>query len=509
MGEMPSAVSSIVWIAWTLGVVVALSLQTAHTSIHALRWEAFWSAVALLVVFAVCVVAVVYAASRRFDWAIRVGFLSVLTVFGWSTLRGVTARMGVGGLATILTVGIAVVLWYAVTRMGRSIVVAVAAGVVVTSLVVVEVSSAVKLKQESQAVGSVVTSIDPPHEQPDVLIVVLDAHPRVDTAAAFLGADIRPFVSQLGAMGFSVNNSAVSNYDQSFASISSMLALDTLVDDKATVTESVPLTRGANGGDGELFRTFKRAGYRVAMAPSAWNGSRCGPLVDECASVRLLRSTGYWLLRRTPLAPLAPDVLIHPWTDTSMGQLESLAAIHLGAANGDAPVLTWVHVALPHGPVHVDANCGVVDAQWRRFYGASAFDEFNDERRSAFADQIACVDAIVVEQLELIMEEDPSTVVVLLSDHGPDSQFQWDEPLGGYSHDQLWERMSILNAVRVPDRCSIVEERRSPVGVLRELTACLLGAELSKTSEHFYVVPQETEINSEMVAVRIPIGELP
>jgi hypothetical protein len=269
------------------------------------------------------------------------------------------------------------------------------------------------------------------------------------------------------------------------------------------------MARSVNGGDGEFLRAFVRAGYSVTFVPASWAGSYCGDIVDRCVNIGQTRSNVYWLLKQSLFASLVEPTMTHPWTDTSLRQLRSIAEIHTEGMRSDAPSITWMHVALPHPPVTLSRDCEVSRDAWRNVYDLTNGGPEDSLRLNAFAEQTECVESIVAEEIGALLEADPTAVVLMLSDHGPDGQLQPEIPIQDYTSDQTKEKLAILTGFRGPDACDAVLDASSTVSAMREVVRCLLNADVSTDPVVSYLVPPEPAAAGASVPIRVPSEDLP
>ena len=79
-----------------------------------------------------------------------------------------------------------------------------------------------------------------------------------------------------------------------------------------------------------------------------------------------------------------------------------------------------------------------------------------DEYREGFLDELAAVNALVLDTADRVIAADPSAVVIVMSDHG-----------SRYTYADDAEHFRSFLAARVPATGSVFPDDESPVNVLR------------------------------------------
>ncbi len=498
--------------AWSVVLVVAAAVAAIYIqvpTIHAFQLGLFFNAVAIVLIVGAVVAAVCLAVTRDLEFAVRCAVATTITVFWWSIVVSVVSSFADRGLADALTVVVATVIALGILFYGRARAVITLVAVMAGLVAIQSAQAVAELSMLPQPMGSIIAAIDPQEPLPNVLVLVLDGHPRDDTLKTIYSASGEQFLESLAELGVRVKRTARSNYNRSYASVSSMLALDAMFTPEGDPEAALSMARSVNGGDGEFLRAFEKAGYAVTFVPSSWAGSYCGAIVDRCVNVGQTRSNLYWLLKQSLFAPLVEPAMRHPWTDVSLRQIRSIADIHIDGMRSDTPSITWMHVALPHPPVALSRDCTVLKDAWRNVYDLTNGGPEDSLRRDAFVEQTECVDSIVVEEIRMLLEADPTAAVLILSDHGPDGLLQPEIPIEDYTPEQTREKLAVLTGFRGPDRCEAVLAASSTVLVMREVVRCLLNANVLNTPVASYLVPPEPLAARVSGPILVPPEELP
>jgi len=501
---IPGRASIVLWLILLTVSAGSAAIDIQTPTIHAFNWNSFFVATAIVLVFSFVAMVVSLVITRDVDRSVRYGTAVTIVVFWWTVFTQIALSVGVEALVGSVTLAVAAVFAVGIGKFGRARVGVALFALAIGGIAAANVSQALSGSVEVQERGSVVSALNPPSVLPNVFVLLLDGHARQDTLESLYSSTDRSFVRALAQSGFKVNESAVSNYSGTYASVSSMLSLDGLVSDDVQMEDSLSVLRSVNGGDGEFLYSFREAGYSVTFVPAPWGGSFCGSVVDRCVRIGEAESSLFWLLESSLLAPLTQGRLQHPWTSISQEQLGSISRIFEVDLRDARPTITWMHVIQPHPPVTLTKACQVSAESWRRELDLTKDDQDDEKRKAAYVDQTACVDSTVVEQMQAVVQSDPNAVILVVSDHGPDGQLQTITPIQEFTSDQITEKLSVLAAFRGPKRCSSVATIDSVVMAMRELTRCLLNAEVSSEPIDSYLLPQEGAAKMGEMAVLVP-----
>jgi hypothetical protein len=506
--DTSAGVAIAVWLVVGICVAVVAALKIQPPSIHLFQSTYFINAVLVVLVIELAAGIVFLAISRQLEVSIRIAVGMTMVVLWWSTFASMAEYVPLPYAASVFPVVIGAVLAYASIKSGRAVGVMMLIAVFVGFAVVMGGSFLRTSSTVNQPVGSVVDTVGSPDSLPNLLVVVLDGYASHDTLRTVYSVSNDQFLQDLVAEGFAVNEQARSNYNRTYASVSSLLSLETLVTPDGDTALELAEVRGVGGGDGEFLRAFERAGYEIAMAPAIWPGSFCGRIVDRCVESGVTRNNLYWLMRLSLLSPVAQNFMRHPWTDTSWDRASNIASIFL-ESKPEKPTVTWVHLALPHPPVAVSSDCTVHSERWRNVLDLTDGSSEDERRIAAFGDQTGCLNAVMIDQIRTILEADKEAAILLVSDHGPDGLRQPTTPLEQYSPQQIHEKFGILAAFRGPQRCQDATDRSTLVEIGRDVVRCMLDASIVDTSPEIFLVPREVQIGNGGKPQRLPPGTFP
>jgi hypothetical protein len=111
------------------------------------------------------------------------------------------------------------------------------------------------------------------------------------------------------------------------------------------------------------------------------------------------------------------------------------------------PFFLYAHILAPHPPIRFRSDCSVRAA-------APDLQDWNSTDKSAFIEQLICVNDETMTLLDQVIQKDPQAIVVLQSDHGTAFRGQFKKPFDAWDPSDLKERFGALNAMRMPAACS-------------------------------------------------------
>lgn len=300
-------------------------------------------------------------------------------------------------------------------------------------------------------------------ELPDIYFIILDAYGRQDQLEDICGYDNSEFLQFLRSKGFYVADQSHSNYASTFLSLASSMNLRYL-DNEAKHIGPQSLDRGPIYEmiqQNDLARYLKVKGYRVVHL-NTWAGSTGSSAIADESSPATLPEFHSVFLKTTMLEPFV-------WRLSSMNQAELLLH-HFQRLKEipkiDNPTFTFAHIICPHGPFVFDRE-GVRDVKGETEWKGNEED---------YVDQLIYVNKQVREIVDTILTEAKSPpVIIIQSDHG--TAFLKDESRPFEEQPAfVKERMSILNAMYVPESCrEQLYDSITPVNTFRILLNSLFG----------------------------------
>lgn len=299
-------------------------------------------------------------------------------------------------------------------------------------------------------------TISATNNTPDIYYIILDGYAREDVLKELYDYDNSEFISKLEKIGFYVADKSRSNYIHTYLSLPSSLNMRYL--------DELPEKYGKDPKGGtaarqlisqnEITKQLKNKGYKIINFASTWEGTDESFQADitykEDGYFKILGKnvsldeTNIIFLQTTLFSPFIKEVWGDALRSKTLSTLQKLPTIPYL----EGKKFVMAHIITPHPPY-------VFDSQGNPVPGAE-FEMANEgiDKRPKYLDQLKFISGQIIPVVKKIIENSPTRpIIVLQSDHGPDSIFgereQW---LNNYSEEGVKERSSILYAVYLPDQ---------------------------------------------------------
>ncbi|MFP3881047.1 MAG: sulfatase-like hydrolase/transferase [Actinomycetota bacterium] len=324
-------------------------------------------------------------------------------------------------------------------------------------------------------------------EKPDIVLIVLDGYGRSDVIRDLYGYDNEPFLNDLRALGFDVARESVANYSVTHFSLPALLNMSYVHQEGAEfANRDLAYLASQVAGENDLVNLLKANGYTYIHAEADHWHNQCGGEVDICVPGPGLDITGHALLLNTPAGGLFYPEANNPTTALNLARIDQLE--HWNDFVRDwrrgPPKFVFLHIPLPHPPLFLDADCDLrinPDLGGRIMNDGNMSEEQLERRRDAWVDQVRCANQTLRAFLSQV---DPDAIVVILSDHGPDSYWVLDSKNPDAA---LRERFSTISAVRLPEPCrGELPDDITTVNIFREVMSCLSGKPIPTLDTRHY-----------------------
>ena len=322
----------------------------------------------------------------------------------------------------------------------------------------------------SQTAGSTESGLTPADaiRRPNIYFFLLDGYARQDVLREQTGADNGAFLDELRSRGMTVADEALTSYPLTVLSMASMFESDY----PATTADELPADPNDLGryiqGDNSTFRFLHDLGYTIVHADAgAFPFAHCdADHADVCISAddRAGASSelDITLTRLTPLSAFGLQRLPRNQPGYVYDQVVDAAPTQ--------PFFVFGHILTPHWPYFFDDDCSPRADPLQYEHPAT------EEMRAAYANDVRCVDAAMLDVLDRLQRDDPDAVVILASDHGSEFAVDWEQPLEGWTDEALTERFAVLNALALPEACrGMVDDDTPLVHDFAIVRACLTG----------------------------------
>ena len=284
---------------------------------------------------------------------------------------------------------------------------------------------------------------------PNVYFIIFDAYGRRDMLRKYLNYDNGAFLNALEKRGFVVLEKSRTNYPATFLSIAATLNMGPLFDPGKGVLDGYVRYQTLLAGHNSAIRMFRSLGYSyVHSQPGVWGGTRCQGVEDVCirAGKEWINENGLGILSMTPVEIVIRKI----WPQSIVFSRSLFADVvrRLGDIRGaiEKPMFVFAHILVPHDRIYGE-NCNPL-------YTQPFFEEFIRPRDgTAYVNTVKCLNRQILENLDIILRDDPDALVVFQGDHGFILTPMLSQPLDQWDAPGIEMRYGILNALRVPGRC--------------------------------------------------------
>jgi hypothetical protein len=305
---------------------------------------------------------------------------------------------------------------------------------------------------------------------PNIYWIVLDGYPRQDVLREEFGFDNSDFIGSLTSLGFLVLDHSRSNFPATGNSISSTLNMDYTIRTNGEGIEPLPLNDmyPIVRGQSRTVSRLKSAGYHYVHFENGYDYlTECDAAEPRCVRGNLgLDELDTSVLSNTPIIDLIVD-----WEKLkgrfyeapfAWGGVADLTAKIDVIRRTPSPFFVYAHVLAPHPPIRFRADCSFRPADLD-------LERWNPLARSAFIEQLKCVNTQTKALLQEIVQADAGALIILQSDHGTAFRNQFKKPPTEWTEADLHERL------RQPQRASsaraLPDSRRSRPDTCRYFSA--------------------------------------
>lgn len=262
--------------------------------------------------------------------------------------------------------------------------------------------------------------------RPDIYLIMVDGHPRLDTLASEFDYDPRPFVAAMEAQGFEFSAQSTSNYNLTVLSVTSLLnfqaATELMPNPPASpIAQYRQLAQHLNASVG--LRALRGAGYEVVSIPSPFSNVTLYE-ADRVLATGDVTDFELDLLAQGGVRRLLPGVQRSMIADSHRSRIRSAldSLGRLAEERGSSPKVVLAHIMAPHPP-YVFGPAGEPTEPLDCFPESCGFwtqESYpSSDLINVARDQVAFIDASVAEATEAIIGASPTPpVIIVLSDHG-------------------------------------------------------------------------------------------
>ena len=319
---------------------------------------------------------------------------------------------------------------------------------------------------------------------PNIYVVVADGHGRPDVLADLFGYDSTPFLNSMKSNGFDYLSNSRANYlntEQSFPSFMSGMHLRDLGVDISTQPSIGALASALVAAPSVPF--LERRGYDISWIPSGYDH------VGDRTLGRNIDSGDMSTLEKALLESSGAEAWLHDqieglWLQGLRQRTE--AGVHAMATIAQSvpgPHAVFLHLPVPHPPFVFDSACGARPVDSLTYQHAFAPGPELSAALMAQGDETRCVDHLLLGLVTKVVAADPSAIVIVMSDHGPDVRLDWASP----AEPGLNDRSASLLLVRTPGYEELMPADMTLVNLLPRLFNAYFGTDLPLRPDDVYV----------------------
>ena len=324
---------------------------------------------------------------------------------------------------------------------------------------------------------------------PNVYLILLDAYSGNILLEEDFGYDNSKFHEQLRERGFFVMERSFSNYpntELSMPSIMNMNYLDFLIELQGEDSNDMRLTQNL-WNENKVFEVFEANGYyiysfqgRQASLSDMVTESFCSLPFDYNAEFVSSLSNFY-----IPISSIREKIGEERHYHTVNCVLDTAKNFE----SDKEPFYMHMHIRLPHQPFVFDSEGNrVQDIQ-------EVLQRFDERFKERYLEQLIFTNYKTLEIIDSIQQRDPSTVIILMSDHGGRFGVDWENPSELY----IYRALNNLFAVSFPGKESSLTENLSTVNVFRIFFNTYFGADYEILDEKYiWYVPKSPLVQTDV-----------
>jgi hypothetical protein len=342
-------------------------------------------------------------------------------------------------------------------------------------------------------------------KSPDIYVIVLDGYARQDVLQNLYQHDNSEFIHQLEKRGFFVANNSHSNYIQTLYSMASFWNFDYLPSMSSPSDFIHYLHKSIQNN--QAFRLLDGINYTTVSFEGETDYTEIQSSDVYFSNFLPINRFEGLLLADSPLEPLSDtfDLALPIPTYKNHRQrihyeFETLKEIPISIPG---PKIVYAHILAPHPPFVFDQNGNTLQNQQAySLWDDSQYRGGYEEYWKGYGGQVTFVNKEIIKVIDAILaKSEMPPVILLMSDHGPASMFNWDLNTPSC----LWERTSNLYAILLPEHLNseIVYSSITPVNTFRVIFNTYFGTNLPYLDDKSYLMTwQQPTVKVDMTDAR-------
>ncbi len=322
---------------------------------------------------------------------------------------------------------------------------------------------------------------------PDIIVILVDGHPRWDTVRDLFASDPEPFLASMQAQGFDIARKSRSNYNRTALTLASMFQMRQVRD----IPEVAPLIGQITDQKmgyllmndvlrgGAAFSHLHELGYEIVAIPSEF--SRLAIPADRSVDSGHLGVFDADLATISALRLVDPDFIRTLFAEQHRRQVIASfqSLVDLAREPHDAPRFVFAHIVSPHSPTIFGPAGAPVDGPTCfpttcNFWANNT--QTGPDDIAALVDQVAYIDQLVVQTTRSILAASVRPpVIIVMSDHG-----------SRYDAANHEESLRSLFVSYTPGHPDLFPDDPTPVDLFPRLLNGYAGTTLPMSSEESY-----------------------
>lgn len=313
------------------------------------------------------------------------------------------------------------------------------------------------------------SSVDATFE--NVYYIIPDAMQGPLAYQRFLGKPLA-LVNELEERGFLINQPAYANGPVTIISLAHVFNMNYLLEPNQKISPKKYHDMGEIfKGNNPVYKAFHQLGYTITHVADGYV-SHCSKYDDVCLDkkskitsqdvifadrTQLITAISYFKSMKNPMD-------FHDLRYPQAQEVEDvLPRLNIQPKNSQFTIL---HFSLPHYPYRFKADCTTYNGD-AKAQGKNLLHVYDE--------QLQCSSKKIANLVDIILEQDPTAIILVQSDHGTITHAQGFKPLKNITEEDILENFNIVSAYKLPKQCEdyINPGHTSPVNSFRVILGCL------------------------------------
>ena len=353
---------------------------------------------------------------------------------------------------------------------------------------------------------------------PNVYFLMPDSYTSSDAYSKYFNHDNSTFVSFLRENEFHISDTVYVNYPVTTLAVSSMLEANLFVtsgDEVFIQPENYEPVYQRLRGNNRSSKIFRSEGYNFIQY---FPGVGCHALVTHClAEERSYSHSTKEFMRLTPLEAVIDgfNIKIFGFEKSkfrqTMHDIQFIQKFVTEDYKSQKPFFLFARILPPHDGNSYNKDCSFKEQGSGKdktgFAGANAFD------MNTFKSDTKCVEKDLQKLVLQIQKMDPSAIIIIQSDGGPDYLNQFDKPFQSWTEVEVYSRYSAFRAVKSNEKyknCidANIKKTITTVNTLGIVTSCMFKKRLNLANDHSFFASYPGRIDHGIVKMILNGGDL-